>query len=107
VLAPRQVAFHRLIVAESARFPAAGKIWFERGPVVSRSAFVRLLEEQRDKGNIDPAKDIELVAAQIHGAIAYQLLTCTVMLGKPPAKKQMSAMMDTLVDMAISTLVTQ
>lgn len=104
ILAPKQVAFHRLIVAESARFPQAGKIWFERGPVVSRSVFIRLLDEQRKKGNIDASKNIEQVAAQIHGAIVYQLLTCTVMLGTPPSKKAVTTMIDTLADMAICTL---
>jgi AcrR family transcriptional regulator len=104
ILAPKQVAFHRLIVAESARFPKAGKVWFERGPVASRSVFQRLLEEQKRKGNIVTDKNIEQIAAQIHGAMVYQLLTCTVMLGTPPSKKEVANMIDTLADMAISTL---
>jgi AcrR family transcriptional regulator len=104
ILAPKQVAFHRLIVAESARFPKAGKVWFERGPVASRSVFQRLLEEQKRKGNIVTDRNIEQIAMQIHGAMVYQLLTCTVMLGTPPSKKEVADMIDTLADMAISTL---
>jgi TetR/AcrR family transcriptional repressor of mexJK operon len=104
MLDPRQVAFHRLIVAESARFPSVGKTWFERGALVSRSAFVRLFENQHRKGNIGDGGNLERMAAQIHGAIVFQLLTCPMILGTAPEKKDVKTITDTLVAMAAKTV---
>lgn len=104
MLHPRQVAFYRMVVATSGRFPEVGQAWFNHGPAISRAAFVRLLRAQIARGGIDPCTHVDEVAAQLHGAIVYDFFTRTVMLGAHPDSEEVEAVIDALVRSAARLL---
>ena len=57
LLQPQHVAFQRLITAESGRYPALGKAWFEDGPQRSRAflaEFILTRQGAGELGNTDP-----------------------------------------------------
>ncbi|MGO3891454.1 MAG: TetR/AcrR family transcriptional regulator [Paenalcaligenes sp.] len=52
LLQDRHLAFQRLIIAESNRFPEMGRVWIESGPEQSRKVVARYLEQQQEQGRL-------------------------------------------------------
>jgi AcrR family transcriptional regulator len=52
LLQDRHLAFQRLIIAKTARFPALGRAWFESGLETSRSIIARFVEKQQRAGRL-------------------------------------------------------
>ena len=73
LLQERHLAFQRLVVAESARFPALGRAWFASGPEASRGVIARFVEQQQQAGRLRRS-DPHLSATLFHDMITFDLL---------------------------------
>ena len=82
LLQDRHLAFQRLIVAESARFPALGRAWFESGPETSRSIIAQFVEKQQRAGRLRRS-DPHQSATLFHDMITFDLLHRAMMGDKP------------------------
>jgi TetR/AcrR family transcriptional repressor of mexJK operon len=50
LLEDRHIAFQRLVIAESSRFPALGRAWFASGPQTSRQVIADFIQTQQRAG---------------------------------------------------------
>lgn len=98
VLDDRHVAFQRLVIAESARFPAMAKIWFESGPMASREILAQCIRLHQDKGGLRPGDPLRL-ATFFHDMIVTNLLYLAL-IGTKAAPEEM----DRVVEQAIEIL---
>ena len=96
VLQDRHLAFQRIIIAETARFPALGRAWFESGPETSRSIIARFVEEQQQAGRLRPS-DPHQSATLFHDMITFDLLH-RAMLGDKPSDDEIRHRIDTAID---------
>jgi TetR/AcrR family transcriptional regulator, mexJK operon transcriptional repressor len=62
LMSPQAIALHRLVVAESGRFPEIGQVFYESGPRIVLGRMADYLQELMDKGRMRRADP--LVAAQ-------------------------------------------
>lgn len=74
LLAPRHLAFFRLVIGESRRFPILGKIWHENGPDVARAVITDFLDRHRDDPRLARGLDVPALASVFHDLIAGELL---------------------------------
>jgi AcrR family transcriptional regulator len=96
LLQDRHLAFQRLIIAETARFPALGRAWFESGPERSRSIIARFIERQQRAGRLrrgDPHQSATL----FHDMITFDLLY-HAMLGDKPSDDEIRQRIDSAID---------
>ena len=68
ILDERHVAFQRLVIAESGRFPTMAKIWFESGPEASRKIIARCIQIHQANGSLRHS-DPFLIATLFHDMI--------------------------------------
>jgi AcrR family transcriptional regulator len=73
LLREKHLAFHRLVIAESARFPALGRTWLESGPQTSRRIIARFIEQQQRAGRLQ-LSDPHQSATLFHDMICFDLL---------------------------------
>jgi hypothetical protein len=73
LLEDRHLAFQRLIIAETARFPALGRAWFESGQETARSIIARFVEQQQRAGRLRRS-DPHQSATLFHDMISFDLL---------------------------------
>lgn len=50
LLQEKHLAFQRLVIAESNRFPEMGRVWIESGPQRSRKVVAAYLQQQQEQG---------------------------------------------------------
>jgi len=82
-LAPDLLALHRLIIAESPRFPELGAATFESGPRLAATRLAGYLREQSQKGALDVGAP-ELAAEQFFGLIlGHKQLRALLRQGEP------------------------
>lgn len=98
LLEDRHVAFQRLVVAVSGRFPDLARVWFESGPGRSRAAIAAFIAAKQAAGAMRPA-DPQVLAVQYHDMIVTNLLYRALM-GERPAAADVAR----TVDDAIATL---
>ncbi len=96
VLQDRHLAFQRLIIAETARFPALGRAWFESGPETSRSIIAQFVEKQQRAGHLRRS-DPHQSATLFHDMITCDLLH-RAMLGDKPSDAEIRHRIDTAID---------
>ena len=96
VLQEQHLAFQRLIIAETARFPALGRAWFERGPETSRSIIAQFVEKQQRAGRLRRS-DPHQSATLFHDMITFDLLH-RAMLGDKPSDDEIRHRIDTAID---------
>ena len=68
ILDERHVAFQRLVIAESGRFPTMAKIWFESGPEASRKIIARSIQIHQANGSLRRSDPV-LIATLFHDMI--------------------------------------
>ena len=68
ILDERHVAFQRLVIAESGRFPTMARIWFESGPEASRKIIARCIQIHQATGSLRPS-DPQLISTLFHDMI--------------------------------------
>jgi hypothetical protein len=96
LLQDRHLAFQRLIIAETARFPALGRAWFESGPERSRSIIAQFIEKQERAGRLRRS-DPHQSATLFHDMITFDLLH-RAMLGDKPSDDEIRHRIDTAID---------
>jgi AcrR family transcriptional regulator len=96
LLQDRHLAFQRLIIAETARFPALGHAWFENGPQTSRRIIAQFVEKQQRAGRLR-ASDPHQSATLFHDMITYDLMY-RAMLGHKPSENEVRNRIDMAID---------
>src|SRR6202030_1595962 len=96
LLQDRHLAFQRLIIAETARFPALGRAWFESGPATSRRIIAQFVEKQQRAGRLRES-DPHQSATLCHDMITFDLLH-RAMLGNKPTDDEIRHRIDTAID---------
>ena len=83
LLEPKALAIHRVVVAESVRFPELGQAFYENGPEVFRRAFGAWLAAQAAAGRLAVA-DPTMAADQFVGMLRTPGTFLRASLGLPP-----------------------
>ena len=96
LLQDRHLAFQRLIIAETARFPALGRAWSASGPERSRSIIAQFIEKQQRAGRLRRS-DPHQSATLFHDMITFDLLH-RAMLGDKPSGDEIRQRIDTAID---------
>src|SRR5258708_7554269 len=96
LLQDRHLAFQRLIIAETARFPALGRAWLESGPEKSRSIIAQFIEKQQRAGRLRRS-DPHQSATLFHDMITFDFLH-RAMLGDKPSDDEIRPRIDTAID---------
>lgn len=91
------LAMHRLIIAESARFPELGQIAYASGARPSIQALARYLANQSRSGVLAVA-DAEFAAEQFFGLVLGQLHLRALICGERPGKRRLHAWVDGAVE---------
>lgn len=93
ILQPSVLALHRLIIAESARFPEVGELYYRVGPERGNRRLADYLEEQcrLDHLRID---DCYLAAQQFTGALTGSLRSSALVLNRPVSDEEIDAVVD-------------
>lgn len=96
LLQERHLAFQRLMIAESARFPALGQAWFESGPETSRSIIAQFIKKQQRVGRLRRSEPHQS-ATLFHDMITFDLLY-RAMLGDKPSDDEIRRRIDAAID---------
>lgn len=96
LLEERHVAFQRLVLAESGRFPAMAAIWFESGPQSSRRIIRRFIDAKQRSGEMRPGPS-EQTAIFFHDMIVTDPIY-RALLGRPPAWPEVLGIIDRAID---------
>jgi TetR/AcrR family transcriptional repressor of mexJK operon len=98
LLAPRTLAIHRVVIAEVARFPELGAVFYENGPGRSRGQFTAWLERQTAAGRL-AAPDADLAADQFLGLLRGNLYSRALLgIGPPASEDEIGAAVAATVD---------
>ena len=87
VMQPRLLALRRLVIAESARFPELGRLFYERGPGRTMAALADTFDRLGARGVLQ-VEDPQLAAAHFNWLIMSSPLNEAMLLGvdePPPA----------------------
>ncbi|MGD2119389.1 MAG: TetR/AcrR family transcriptional regulator [Chromatiales bacterium] len=82
ILQPSVLALHRLIIAESARFPELGELYYRVGPERGNRVVAKYLEQQCTSGHLR-IDDCYLAAQQFTGSLIGSLRTKALVLNQP------------------------
>lgn len=98
----RSLALHRMVMAECARFPELGRLFFDAGPAHRISLLAAILEEETRRGRLAvvhferaAAQFLELCKSGLH-----QKLLWTV--GEPPTAEAIKDNVDAAVDVFLA-----
>lgn len=86
LLDAEHVAFQRLIIAESGRFPAVARVWFDMGPQRARAVIARCIAFHQQAGRLRAA-DPHRMATRFHDMIVTNGLYLAL-LGAPPGPEE-------------------
>lgn len=99
LLEDRHIAFQRLIIAVSGRFPELARVWFESGPGRSRTAIAAFIAAKQRSGALRPSAP-DVLAIQYHDMIVTNALYRALMGEKPTwpeVERSIDAAIDTLL----------
>lgn len=83
LLQDRALAIHRVVIAESVRFPELGRAFYDNGPALFRTVFAAWLLLQQDAGRL-AIPDADLAADQFVGLLRLGVYTrATLGLSRP------------------------
>jgi TetR/AcrR family transcriptional repressor of mexJK operon len=100
LLSDRPLAIHRVVIAESVRFPELGRAFYDNGPDLFRRTFSEWLVRQQQAGRLI-VPDPGLAADQFVGMLRGTGVFLRASLGLPPAVSD--AEIDVTVAGAVST----
>ncbi len=98
VFDPATVELHRIVVAESRRFPALGQLFYRSGPEASIDGLVGYLTRLKRAGRLalpDPRRAAEEFLELLRG---YAHLRLLLGIGKPPARRETETRIRDAVD---------
>lgn len=93
ILQPSVLALHRLIIAESARFPEVGEIYYRVGPERGNRHLAEYLEQQCAMGQLQMADSL-LAAQQFTGALIGSLRSKALVLNHTIEPREIAAVVD-------------
>ncbi|OGT36148.1 MAG: hypothetical protein A2W28_12660 [Gammaproteobacteria bacterium RBG_16_51_14] len=93
LLRPSSLALHRLIVAESARFPEVGAIYYREGPERGNRRLAEYLHQQCELGHLC-IQDTLLAARQFTGGLISFLRTRALALNCPVTAAEIREVVD-------------
>ena len=96
LLQDRHLAFQRLMIAETARFPTLGRAWFASGPERTRSIIAQFIANQQQAGHLRRS-DPHQSATLFHDMITCDLLL-RAMLGDKLSDDEIRHWIDTAID---------
>jgi len=96
LLEDRHIAFQRLIIAVSGRFPELARVWFESGPGRSRAAIAAFIAAKQRSGELRPVAP-DILAIQFHDMIVTNALYRALM-GEKPAWPEVERWIDAAID---------
>jgi TetR/AcrR family transcriptional regulator, mexJK operon transcriptional repressor len=97
LLEDRHIAFQRLVIAESGRFPALGRVWFAAGPQQSRKLIAGFIESKLHEGTLRSV-DPMIAATLLHDMLVSNPLYLAL-LGQRPNAKATLRHIDGVVDL--------
>lgn len=97
LLEARHIAFQRLIIAESGRFPALGRVWFAAGPQQSRRLMAGFIAAKQQEGSLR-AIDPMMAATLLHDMVVSNPLYLAL-LGQGPNAREALLHVDQVVDL--------
>ena len=95
LLQDQPVAFQRLIWAESGRYPALGKVWFDAGPQRSRGFIADFIRSCQRAGELG-AGDAMYMATMFHSMLVFNPVQLAL-LGQRPSAAQAQVHVDAVV----------
>ena len=99
LLGPEHIAFQRLIFCEAARFPKAGKIWFERGPQTTRKTFSSFIRKKMEDGEVKVG-DADTAATLFHDMLGGTLMHRTwLRIDKVPSEEEIAELVRSSVQL--------
>ena len=99
LLQKQSLAIYRVVMAESARFPELGRVFYESGAAISRRSFAAWVERQMAAGKL-VARDPGLAAEQFMGLLRTHLhMRALLGIGPPPTEAEI----ETTVAAAVET----
>lgn len=99
LLQERHVAFHRLVVAESGRFPELGQAWYQAGPEESYRRIGAFIAEWQQRGRVRPVEP-RLAAVLFHDGMLYDVFHRT-MIGRAPTPEEVERVIEEAVAMFV------
>jgi AcrR family transcriptional regulator len=92
LLKPRHIAYQRLVIAESARYPVVGREWYSHGPRQTRLLIAGLITHHQREGRVRADVDPGIAAVLYHDMITFDLLLRTTLQISPaPAEAEIEA----------------
>jgi TetR/AcrR family transcriptional repressor of mexJK operon len=94
VFAPETIELHRIVIAESKRFPSLGKFFYASGPQVCIDALVAYFECNRDDPRfrmVDPLRAAEEFLELLRG---YAHLRVLLKIEQAPSRREIAARID-------------
>lgn len=96
LLEDRHIAFQRLIIAVSGRFPELARVWFESGPGRSRATIAAFIGAKQQSGALRSSAP-DVLAVQFHDMIVTNALYRALM-GEKPAWPEVERSIDAAID---------
>ncbi len=95
-LSERQLRFYRLVMGNSARFPAIGRIWYERGLSTVSAVFKDFLSRHFTNAEITDA-ELGAFADVLQGALVFRLLSEAAVLHTRPSEDRINDVLNTVI----------
>jgi AcrR family transcriptional regulator len=102
LLTPRSLRQHRMIVAESVRFPGVGQRWFKAGPESAYAPVAAFLERQQKAGRIRSTIPGRRLAAMFFDMMIHEThLRMLVAGAAAPSTREINKLVDQSVDVLL------
>lgn len=102
LLTPRSLRQHRMIVAESVRFPGVGQRWFKAGPEAAYAPVAAYLEKQQKAGRIRGGVPARRLAAMFFDMMIHEVhLRMLVAGASAPATREINKLVDQAVEVLL------
>ena len=100
VFGPETVVLHRIVVAEAARFPDLGRLFYESGPAASIAGLAAYLRAHRDDPRLDVDDPLEAAEEFLETLRGYEHLRVVLGVSARPDRRKL----ERRIDRAISRL---
>lgn len=100
LLLEKHIAFQRLVLAESGRFPGLGQTWFDDGPQQSRlriAGFISQCQQAGELRTLDP----KVSATLFHDMLVFNPTHLST-IGRPPSTRAVNQHVRQVVDLFMS-----
>jgi TetR/AcrR family transcriptional regulator, mexJK operon transcriptional repressor len=97
LLTKRSIRQHRMVVAESARFPSIGKRWFKAGPEGARAPLASYFEKLQKAGKLGKVPPRRLAGVFLDMLSEEQLLRQLIAGAPEPSSREINKLVDEVV----------